>query len=400
MASPLWGFQAGQQARAQEDREAALASMALARGEQQLQAGDIELQASNLALQSQKKMLELMQQRSAQRENAAAQAPPAAGAQELYDLPDQLDDLASMAVQAGLPQQASEYASKASTIRSNAASIREKDAKQRISNLTLIANLAQSVGDEQSWNQANALYAMTTGRPSQFASLPYSPELVAKITDMVTSEKERAIRDAADARGEAARAAAKTNEARVGLINAQRDLARTRAVALEKAGAVTRQPKAEDVRAASDLILTQYPMPTEDARVLARPVAERANDIMRTDHVQRSVAVQRAFNEAKARGDFGGLRPRRAMSGTVERPIELPLDRKGNPDAAKLRPNMYYTPAAGPYKGQTLLWTGTGFKLSQPGVDNSADATTEGAEEVTSEEGFDNEHTPDVDEGL
>lgn len=395
--SELWGFQAGQSIRRQEDMQQSLANMSLRRGEAELMQADVALESSQLALDSQKKMIELMRGGSAQRRNAPQEigdnpTPPGAGALESQDIPDSLDSLAKMAAQSGLPQQAAEYASKASTLRSNASEIQKREFDTRMSELNLASNLLSTVGDQASWRRANALFTMQTGKPSPFADEEYSPELVAMIQDAVVSQKDRALTNAAMAREAASNASAKANEALVPLRQAQERLANTRSRALEKVGAVGKQPKAEDLQAVSDLINAEYlgAVTPEDARILARPVAERMLQLQSEFNLTRSEAAQRAFGEAQSRGDFGGLRQRTRMKGDSDNPLEMPSTQ----DA--LRPNMYYQ-GKGKYAGKTLLWTGTGFKLA---TGNSEVAPSQGSASAKAkglrrgeDAPFDNEHT-------
>lgn len=394
--SELWGFQAGQSLRRQEDTQQALAQMALRKGEADLMAADVALESSQLTLDAQKRMVELMRGQAAQREDAPQEIgdtprPTGAGAMEARDIPDSLDSLARMAAEAGLPQQAAEYASKASTIRNNASEIQKRDFDARMSELNLASNLLSTVGDATSWRRANALFTMQTGKPSPFAELDYSPELVAQIQDAVVSQKDRATIQAAEARAAASTASAEANEALVILRKAQTNLANTRASALQKAGAVGKQPKAEDLRAVSDLINSEYlgAVTPEDARILARPVAERMLQLQAELNIPRSQAARRAFNEAQARGDFGGLRQRTRMKGDAQNPLEMPSKQEA------LRPNMYYK-GKGKYEGKTLLWTGTGFRLATD-AEVAAEAGSQGAASKGLRRGesepFDNEHT-------
>lgn len=398
--SELWGFQAGQSQRRQEDMQQALASMALRKGEAELMQADVTLETSQIALDSQKRMLELMRGNAAKRQDAPQEigdpaTPAGAGVMESQEIPNSLDALARMAMDSGLPQQAAEYASKASTIRSNASEIQKREFDTRIGELTLASNLLSTVGDETSWRRANALFTMQTGKPSPFGEMEYSPELVAQIQDAVVSQKDRAIANAANARVEASNAAAEASRALVPLRKAQERLANARSTALTKVGGGGKQPKAEDLRAVSDLINAEYlgAVTPEDARILARPVAERMMQLQSELNIPRSQAAQRAFNEAQARGDFGGLRQRTRMKGDAANPLEMPSTQ----DA--LRQNMFYQ-GKGKYAGQTLLWTGTGFRLANDtevaAAQGSQGAAAKGLRRGE-DEPFDNEFT-DIDE--
>lgn len=385
--SELWGFQAGQSIRRQEDSKQALAELALRKGEVDIQNAQVDLQQSELTLQSQKKMIELMQGRESEISDQQSGSNPLSGKQAIQDLPDKLDSLASMALSSGLPQQAAEYASKASTMRSNASEIAKREGAQKLQELNLAANLLYNVTDEASWRKANSLFEMTAGKKSPFADADYSPELVDQILGSVLNQKDRATRDAANARADASVAATKTNEARIPLIKAQQRLTETRDVALRKTGAVTVIPKAEDIRAISDLINAEYmgAVTPEDARILARPVAERMKQLMQTDNLPRSQAAQRAFTEAQVKGDFGGLHKRNRMPGSQASPLPMPGDK------AKLRSNMFYE-GKGKYAGKTLLWTGTGFQIASP---TSAFAARR-SPPADGREVYDNEHTEEL----
>lgn len=396
--SELWGFQAGQSIRRQEDMQMALAEMGLRKGNAELMQADVALESSQLALDSQKKMMELMRGNAARQADAPQDigdtpAPIGAGTLESNDIPNSLDAMANMAMQSGLPQQAVEYASKASTIRNNASEIKKREFDTRMGELNLASNLLATVGDEASWRRANALFTMQTGKPSPFADMDYSPETVAMIQDAVVSQKDRAIAGAAAARAEASSAAAEASRALVPLRKAQENLANTRATALAKVGAIGKQPKAEDLRAVSDLINAEYlgAVTPEDARILARPVAERMLQLQSELSLPRSQAARRAFNEAQARGDFGGLRQRTRMKGDADNPLEMPSAQNA------LRPNMYYM-GKGKYAGKALLWTGTGFKLAgdaEVAPPSSSAPASPRRLRRGEEEPFDNEHTPE-----
>lgn len=401
--SELWGFQAGQSIRRQEDSQQALAQMALRKGEADLMAADVALETSQIALDSQKRMLELMRGQNAKRADAPATAfdspaPAGAGVMESQEIPDSLDSLAKMAMQSGLPQQAAEYATKASTIRNQASEIQKRNLDTKMSELSLASNLLSTVGDETSWRQANALFTMQTGKPSPFAELDYSPEIVAKIQDAVITAKDRATIQAAEARAAASNASAAANEALIPLRQAQQRLANQRAANLSKIGGIP--PKTEDIRAVSDLINAEFlgAVTPEDARILARPIAERMLQIQAETNLPRSQAARRAFVEAESRGDFGGLRRRNRMKGDASNPLDMPSTQ----DA--LRPNMYYL-GRGKYEGQTLLWTGTGFRIptdtevaeeegsTQPSARRAGGPPPKRKLRRGEDEPFDNEHT-------
>lgn len=387
--SDLWGFQSGQQQRQVADDQHALVEASIIKSTDEHAQAGVALESSEMTLAAQKQMLQLMQKKGSQQDDQEeGGAPELGGTEQSNEIPDGLDALARMALASGLPQQASDYASKASTIRNNAATIKEKESKLKIQELTMATGMLENVKDEKSWNQANSLYEMTTGQKSPFAGMAYSPDKVEQIRGSLQTQKDKALTAAAKARTQASIAATKEREARIPLINAQRELTETRDANLRKAGATGVMPKAEDLRAITDLISKEYggSVSNEDARVLARPVAERMMALMKVNQLTRSEASQRAFQEAAAAGTFGGLRKKIVMPGTVEKPLAMPTDK------AKLKENMYYL-GKGKYEGQKLLWLGDKFIPSTSPILQPAEG-----DDGEGPGGFDNEHTPDVDE--
>lgn len=404
--SDLWGFQAGQSIRHREDMAQQLNDLALREGEQKLQEGELTLQTSNMALQAQKRMLEFLDHRHDQTADAKDGAPKLGGRAETTTLPDTLDELSMMALASGMPTQAADYAAKSSTIRSQASEIATRETQRRLKNIQLASNLLGNVTDQKSWNQANMLYATETGEASPFAGHQYSPQLVEQIQGSLQTAKDQALTMAAKARAKASEAATKEREARIPLIKAQTALTQTRDQNLRKAGATGAMPKAEDLRAVTDLMNTEYAysVTPEEMRTLARPVAERTAQLMRDNMLTRSQAASRAFQEAQAAGDFGGLRRSTKMPGSRMRPLDMPESKD------KLKPNMFYQ-GKGKYAGQTLLWNGKTFVLAPTGAaaaaassvtddeeaDDNADATTGDEEDqpvdAQGNPVYDNEHT-------
>jgi hypothetical protein len=316
--------------------------------------GSVRLQQAKITLQSQKLMMQQMS-KLGQGKAPGGQASPDTDVEEMAST---LDQLAIMAVKSGLPEKAREYASTASTIRYNASNIQGNQLKAQIQHYNLLGSLMQGVVDERSWQAANQRYQQITGRPTPYAKMRFNPQMVQQLQQGIMSAKDRALTEAAKARESATVAIEREREARIPLIKAQTELTRTRDAALKKAGATAKMPKAEDVRAITDLMVKDFGgLPSEDARVLARPVAERAVEIMKETQVTRSQAANQAYNEAKQAGHFAGIRPRIQTMGSLDRPLEIPTG-KGAKD--KLRVNMFYK-GKGPLEGRTLLWNGTEF---------------------------------------
>lgn len=353
MSAQMFGAPIGESQALSDIRQQELANMSLAEG-------SVKLEQAQVNLDNQKQMMAIMQQGTMG--NGSGQSPsgpssnaPSAGNDQSYNLATMMDKLAVMAATSGMPEKAREYATAGSTLRHQASQIADTEFKETIKHLDYIGTLMEGVHDEATWRQANAMYQLTMGKPTPYSQLPYNPRVVEELKQGVSSAKDRATTSAAKARQAASEAATAEREARIPLIKAQTRLADTREQHLRKAGAVGLVPKAEDVKAVTDLITKEYPsvMP-EDARVRARPVAEEALRLMKQTNLSRSEAANRAYQNAKAAGAFGGLQPGIQRSGSMDKPLDLPAD------YSKLKANMFYK-GKGAYANKTLLWTGSSF---------------------------------------
>lgn len=337
----LFGVVAGQRQRQIDDDQHNLALLA-----QQKDA--LTIQATQLELAKQRRMLQMMQ----------GSDPSEAGAPITSDhLAANLDKMAGIAMQSGLFDKAKDYAQAGSTLRKNSADVEEHQRKKLITDLNLYGSLLDGVQDQEGWERANAMFEVQTGHKSEFSQIPYSPWVVERLQQGVMSAKDRALRNASVAREDASRASADERRKRLDLIAAQTRVTNARAAALEKAGSKPMVPKAGQVKQITDLMANEFgaTMAPEDMRVLARPVADRMVEIIRSDNVTETEAAARAYKEAKDRGDFAGANLRKATSGTRKNPLEIPDDQKA------LRINKVYK-GKGKYKDKLLVWTGTGFR--------------------------------------
>jgi hypothetical protein len=335
----MFGAPVGAQIAKEERRAAELHELSLDKGE-------VELEKAKMELNSQKMMLEMMSQPKN----------PEGDSDKNFSMAEKMDTLAEIALASGLPEKAKDYATAGSTLRKNTDEIDKRRLESRLKGLELLSSLVDRVIDERSWRKAMATFKEATGQEPPFAGQPYDPSTVQQIKMSVLDAKDKASIEASKARVSASEAMEAERRARLPLIKAQTDLAKAREKKLEKAGDTKKIPKAEDIRAISDLIVRDYraTMP-EDARALARPVAERMIQLMEENQISKSQAAMRAFQEAKAGGHFGGLRVSKAQPGTRDNPMDMPED------FSKLKPNRFYK-GKGKYKGKPILWTGSAFQ--------------------------------------
>lgn len=353
----LFGFQAGQRLAEKDALEQQLGQLSLEQGQQALQRGQVTIEKDKLDLENAKitrdrqlEFLKILKESEGKGQGGTA-GTPAHGEE---DLAGRLETLAEVSMKAGLPEQGADYASKASTLRNNASLIKGRENDERNRRLTYAAGLLDNVKDEAGWQQANMLYSIEFGEDSPFANLPFTPELVGKIKDSVTTQRQKSLIDAANVKASQADDELKKIKSQVELNKARTKLTESREKHLEKTGDKTVLPKAGDLKAITDMLAKEYGggAAVEDLRVLARPVAERMVQLQKELNISQSEAATRAFKEAQDAGDFGGLREARKRPGTIEAPLPLPADPK------KYKPNMYYTVPKGEYAGKTFLYTG------------------------------------------
>jgi hypothetical protein len=352
MSNGMFGAPAGEIAADQQIQRDNLVNLDLAKG-------GIALKQAQLNLQSQEKMMAYLSKGF----GSAGQA--AAGTQSSADqTSSMMDTLARYAAASGLPQEAKQYASTASTIRRNQAYISTQAITKQIKESDLYANLLDGVHDQQSWIRANAIFAVQTGRQTPWARLPYNPKIVQTLKQGAISAKDKAMISAARAREKAQQEMIKMEQERIDLMKQQKKLSEARQARLAKTGGGT-GPKPQYLESITDLMVRDFgkQVPVETMRTMARPVAERMQDILRTSPgLSPSEAAERAYQEAKADGDFAGLRKMPMPEGTKENPIKASRDMLEAPQ--KLQKNQYYKLP----NGQIGVWNGTGFVVDDKGL--------------------------------
>lgn len=174
-----------------------------------------------------------------------------------------------------------------------------------------VATHAMDAQDQQSWQQVNAQYEQQFGEPSPYKNTPYSPDLTRKLQLAAMTAKERAdlkLREANNASLDAARQNTERHQAAGERIQAARlDVERQReARQREKDAGGAKAPPAGFVAEANDLLTKDYiDIEPQAARLKAREVAERAQDLVRKNRaLTMTQAVTKAYSEMQASGSF------------------------------------------------------------------------------------------------
>lgn len=381
--SELWGWASGVQQADQDQRQKMLTNLQMAEGAQKLEAGGIAVKEAEMHLQQQQRMLSLLQGAT----TASSRGTPAEQMEARTEsMASNMDMLANFALESGMPEQAKEYANSASTIRKNAASVQENQSKLQIQHATMTANLMQNVHDQQSFDNALMIFQLETGQKSPYAGQRFSPQLADQIRSRATTILQQSQIKLNEAKTKEASAQAKDAEARLPLIEAQKREANARATWLEKHGGGGNLPTASDLKSVTDLISSNFETDTSqdqaNARVLARPIAERAKEMMQENPaLTQSAAARRAYQEAITRGDLAGLSPKKTMPGSdPEKPLKMPKNQKG------LKENQWYVdPNFGDNEPRVYrdgqFWTRAEMEAQGQTDDDSAPAKDEDEED-------------------
>ena len=256
-----------------------------------------------------------------------------------------LYNLSGAAVSSGLVEQGAKYAEVASTIEKNQFEIKGKALEQASKEWTLIGNLAATVHDQQSWEDANTHFQMMTGKPSPFASQQYSPDLVNRIRSASQTQLQQVQLQLAQQREGLVSAETRASQKQAELDVARTQLAREQTEKLKRAGVTPPAPKASDILAITDLIKREHNSATnEDARVRARGIAEDAVKIYQDNPDKgKEWAYEIAYNAAKNEGKLAGLKTTRAPSGSSpKKPLPLPKASSGQVDPNAMQENQWY----------------------------------------------------------
>ncbi len=306
--------------------------------------------------------------------------------------------LADLAAKSGLATKAEALSKTAAYLRAREAQTNSAMITARLNSIKAIREQARLTGqafggvtDQQSFDDANALYEFQTGQPSPYKGVPYSPELIDTINSQAMSAKERADEEEkrltrqglTDYRG--SRLAQIDEQNRLRRLRMQ--LAQQREERLAKAGGGkgVASPTSSEIGQARGLIKREFPnLPSEDLRDSAFDLASEAKALRRANPaLDASTAIAQAYSAARQRGDFAhvrsgvmgvGAKDAYASGKSSANPLSLPMtEEKGstrvNTGALKVG-HFYISPT-----GVIGQWTGKGFKVPDASRPLSGDNT-------------------------
>ena len=364
MADPGWGIASGFLEGTQQEQAIKLNTFAIEEYPVTVAKEKLSLQVAQQSFDAHNKMTQLMQQ----------QAATIGGKTPIDDAASALLKMSAAATASGLPEEAIEYASKASTIQHQQEDIAYKNFEMAQKRNTQMFQVLDSVHNEQSWRQANATVEIMTGQKSPFTNTPYSPELIQQIRSAGITTLQKAHEDLYRAEAERSRVSAQLDKDRVPLVKAQTDAQQALADHRRKQdGGIGQVANSKTISAVTNALKSKYNELADDpatARTKAGSIAIDVERIMSDTGKTQPQAIEQAIQEAHRRGDLAGFTAQRAALGhSRDRPLPVPVK---NGDMSK---------DPGDYK-DNLIYDVPGKGLSWWDADAKAFHTLEDGDEV------------------
>lgn len=355
-----WGLTAiqGYRQAVQDKQTAELHDVAMNTQKLQNASADLQLRQQTIQVENQQRMADVMKAAGLNGNTGKVPTPD--------EMVDRLYKISGFYMDSGQPEQARQMLTTADNIRHTSATIEnaQRDDMIRTAGIgyNLLSKFKKDSADkspeerESMWQNMNNMFEIVTGQKSRFAGQSHDKtdvdQLLSQMENLPAMLEERRKQAQLDKY----QSDIEVNEKRKGLLTAQTNAAEARATSLKNAGVKPVKPSI--LSAVKDLATVDYgnALP-EELRSLSLEVAEKAESLMKTENLSESVAVKKAYQEAKAAGTYSGLRVGKATLGSRSRPIPLTYLDDGTPDTSKLKDNMYYVPASGQYKGVPLWYT-------------------------------------------
>jgi hypothetical protein len=376
------GFIEGEQAKTSQ----ALGMQKLAEGRQTIQENDIKIETAKRSLQAQDRIMEFLKT-----SNSKGQPSPSDSVQHAAN---EMLSIADIQLQSGQTQAASKSMTTASTLMANQAYIDKQQNDELIRNSGIVHNVIDpaTIHNQQEFDMAQQRIAIETGHKSPYMGQKYSPELVKAIHDSAVSVKDEAL-----IKDRLSSAKLHEEQYKVAEFNltkklpAETSLIEARERNLGKVGAKDLIPTSGDLRGITDLA-EQYLGPGSvdptTLRAASRKASEEARTLIKRDGMKPSEAYKTAFEHAKAREDFAGLKLPKGAPGSSK---DFPMTMKSGMTKDQLKPNMYYALN----DGTVAVWdpkarlpdgtVGPGFVVPPEGEETPGDEVEEGTEDSDSE---------------
>lgn len=343
----------------------------------QTQGQQLQNQQAALQLQEQQKMSQMMAQ-AATNPREAAKSPA-----------DKMEDMAQLALNAGLTASGSKLATDAAGVRLKEAQSRhanaqtfEQQSTAAKAELDTVTRLLQGVNDQASWDAANGLFEQIMGRKSPFQGMEYNPAVVSSLQQSALSLKDKLDLAIKQQRANSQQANDESNisfrKFREGVLAQDLRIKQSREDRLRKTGGKNADigaPGKSELDHASDLVQEAYPdLPQDELNSAAYTVAARARALRKTTPgLDADAATERALLESRAQFQtvndsyhiLGVPVPGTSRKEThFSRTGKAPRGNPGTPqpvpaDKGKLVKGQTYRSAS----GQVGTWNGESFDL-------------------------------------
>jgi len=281
---------------------------------------------------------------------------------------DKLMTWAGVLTDTGQPVAAAALLNGISEIQKRSSEVQIAAATQAEKSLSQAVNGLQGVNDQAGWDQYWNDYF--TAHPKIYenpdmamqmhsiANLPFTPERKKTFLNQYVTQLQTAQIRKAQAETDLARSRAQTEEFRqTQVLPSVVEANKARARSLGKVGGAEAPLKTEDVKAAEDLIGSQYNTAGSEAkaRTAAREIALRARQLSVDEGLSMPQARRRALEEARSSGRLAGLRPGRVGLGSFDKPAPVPENKE-------FSSGMWYTGQPGSrLEGQRVFYDGSQF---------------------------------------
>ena len=297
----IFGAPVGIMAVDQDQRDQAQTMMTLAQGAQKLQMGQMELQKQTALMQR-------LSQRQPGIQNLSGGASGFSGATS-HDLSSDLMAYAQDALDTGNVEEATKAANTATDIQKNNSSMQKATFDTNVKRLNIMGTLMDGVYDQATWQRANAEYQAEMGEPSPYAKYQFNPDLVQKIKNGVVSAKDKAYISNQESQTKLHGVQAQKDRYDMAKIAAETQKIKDQDALIRKNGG--KPPTNMELEPVTDMISADYgkAVTKEQARTLARPIYDRAKELINDEGLQPQEAVNRAFAEAKQSGGLRNIEP-------------------------------------------------------------------------------------------
>lgn len=210
-------------------------------------------------------------------------------------------------------EEASQIIERQATTAYKQAETEEKQLASKAKMFDLLGRVTDSIQTPEQWESAKARIQQALGKPlpKEIADATWSPQFKKQLSDFAVSKKDQIelalkqkdFESKAALRGEEIR----VSKARQGLIAAQTKVESEKVAKTTKAVGAPRTPK-EDITTAMGIIKAENPGANPEDPLMVTEgtfIASEAQMLLKKNPaLDRSTAIQQAYNNAKARGDI------------------------------------------------------------------------------------------------